>query len=162
MFRKFCHIYWMQQKFLKFQGKSLKQLAMCWKKKEKRQENQWRFLVYKKFLMKAFVGMNLLTWLPKGEPQSFSLHFLNNSTYSEWKKQSNCAIVLLWALVTSLILTQVNGRKVFNNKTFINDMSHVMWKPMPYANNKGADPSAHLCSLISTFVVCCPGSLIPL
>ena len=26
---------------------------------------------------------------------------------------------------------------------------------MPYMNNKGADQSAHPCSLISTFIVCC-------
>ena len=31
---------------------------------------------------------------------------------------------------------------------------------MPYANNKGADQPAHLCSLISTFVVCCLDSMI--
>ena len=33
---------------------------------------------------------------------------------------------------------------------------------MPYANNKGADQPAHLRSLISTFVVCCRDSIIPL
>ena len=32
---------------------------------------------------------------------------------------------------------------------------------MSYANNKGADQSAHLCSLISTFVVCCLDSTAP-
>ena len=31
---------------------------------------------------------------------------------------------------------------------------------MPYANNKGADQPAHPCSLISTFVVRCLGSII--
>ena len=42
-------------------------------------------------------------------------------------------------------------------------MSLVMRKPfMPYGNNKGADQPAHLRSLISTFVVCCPDSIIPL
>ena len=33
---------------------------------------------------------------------------------------------------------------------------------MPYANNKGADQPAHLRSLISAFVVCCPDCTIPL
>ena len=33
---------------------------------------------------------------------------------------------------------------------------------MPYANNKGVDQPVHLCSLISTFVVCCLDSIIPL
>ena len=33
---------------------------------------------------------------------------------------------------------------------------------MPHANNKGADPPAHPCSLISAFVVCCLNSVIPL
>ena len=31
---------------------------------------------------------------------------------------------------------------------------------MPYANNKGADPPAHLCSLMSAFVVRCLDSII--
>ena len=33
---------------------------------------------------------------------------------------------------------------------------------MPYANNNGADQPAHLRSLISTFVVRCLGSIIPI
>ena len=33
---------------------------------------------------------------------------------------------------------------------------------MSYANNKGADQPVHLRSLISTFVVCCLDSIIPL
>ena len=33
---------------------------------------------------------------------------------------------------------------------------------MPYANNKSVDQTAHLCSLISTFVVCCLDSIISL
>ena len=33
---------------------------------------------------------------------------------------------------------------------------------MSYANNKGADQPAHLCSLISTFVVCFLDSIVPL
>ena len=33
---------------------------------------------------------------------------------------------------------------------------------MPYANNKGVDQPVHLCSLISTFVVHCLHSIIPL
>ena len=33
---------------------------------------------------------------------------------------------------------------------------------MKYANNKDADQPAHLCSLISTFVVRCLDSIIPL
>ena len=33
---------------------------------------------------------------------------------------------------------------------------------MPYANNKGADQPAHLCSLISAFVVRCLDSIIHL
>ena len=38
-----------------------------------------------------------------------------------------------------------------------------MRKPfLPYANNKGADQPAHPRSLISTFVVCCLDSIIPL
>ena len=38
-----------------------------------------------------------------------------------------------------------------------------MRKPvLPYANNKGADQPAHPCSLISTFVVRCLDSIIPL
>ena len=37
-----------------------------------------------------------------------------------------------------------------------------MRKPMPYANNKGADQPAHPCSLISAFVVRCLDSIIPL
>ena len=37
-----------------------------------------------------------------------------------------------------------------------------MIKFMPYANNKGADQSAHPHSLISAFVVRCPVSIIPL
>ena len=42
-------------------------------------------------------------------------------------------------------------------------MSLVMRKPvLPYANNKGADQPAHPRSLISTFVVRCLDSVIPL
>ena len=38
-----------------------------------------------------------------------------------------------------------------------------MRKPvMPYVNNKGAYQPTHLCSLISTFVVRCLDSIIPL
>ena len=38
-----------------------------------------------------------------------------------------------------------------------------MRKPVVlYGNNKSADPPAHLRSLISTFIVCCLGSMIPL
>ena len=33
---------------------------------------------------------------------------------------------------------------------------------LPYANNKGVDQPAHQHSLISTFVVCCLDSIIPL
>ena len=33
---------------------------------------------------------------------------------------------------------------------------------LPYANNKGADQPAHLRSLISTFVVRCPDSILSL
>ena len=33
---------------------------------------------------------------------------------------------------------------------------------MPYANNKGADQPVHLCSLISTFVVRCLDSIMPI
>ena len=33
---------------------------------------------------------------------------------------------------------------------------------MPYANNNGADQPAHPCSLISTFVVHCLDSIMPL
>ena len=41
--------------------------------------------------------------------------------------------------------------------------SHVMRKPvLPYANNKGADQPAQPRSLISTFVVRCLDSIIPL
>ena len=41
--------------------------------------------------------------------------------------------------------------------------NHVMRKPVvPYANNKGADQPAHLCSLISAFVVHYQDSIIPL
>ena len=42
------------------------------------------------------------------------------------------------------------------------DLSHIMRKPvMPYANNKGTDQTAHLCSLISAVVVRCLDSIIP-
>ena len=42
-------------------------------------------------------------------------------------------------------------------------MTRVTRKPvLPYVNNKGADQPAHLRSLISTFVVCCLDSIIPL
>ena len=37
---------------------------------------------------------------------------------------------------------------------------HAKMCLMPYANNKGADPSAHARSLISTFVVCCLDSMV--
>ena len=43
----------------------------------------------------------------------------------------------------------------------VSQMSHVMRKPV-YANNKGADQSAHPRSLISTFVFRCLDSIIPL
>ena len=33
---------------------------------------------------------------------------------------------------------------------------------LPYSNNKGPDQPAHLCSLISTFVVSCLGSILPI
>ena len=41
-------------------------------------------------------------------------------------------------------------------------MSRAMWKMylMPYANNKGADQTAHSRSLISAFVIRCLDSLI--
>ena len=42
-------------------------------------------------------------------------------------------------------------------------MSYIMRKPvLPYANNKGADQSAHPRSLISAFVIRCLDSIIPL
>ena len=42
-------------------------------------------------------------------------------------------------------------------------MSHVMRKPVyAIANNKGADQPAHPRSLISTFIVRCPDSIIPI
>ena len=40
--------------------------------------------------------------------------------------------------------------------------SHVKMCLMPYANNKGADQPAHPRSLISTFVVRCLDSIMPL
>ena len=41
-------------------------------------------------------------------------------------------------------------------------MSHAMRNLfLPYANNKGADQSAHPHSLISAFVVCCLDGIIP-
>ena len=55
----------------------------------------------------------------------------------------------------------------------IKDLDQTMWMGrliwatswenlfMPYANNKGTDQPAHLCSLISTFVVRCLDSIIP-
>ena len=46
---------------------------------------------------------------------------------------------------------------------FLSEMSHVMRKSvLPYANNKGADQPAHPHSLISTFVVRCLDTIIPL
>ena len=39
---------------------------------------------------------------------------------------------------------------------------HAKMCVMPYANNKSADQAAHLCSLISTFVVLCLDSIIPI
>ena len=39
---------------------------------------------------------------------------------------------------------------------------HEKTRFMPYANNKGADQPAHLRSLISTFVVHCLDSIIPI
>ena len=41
-------------------------------------------------------------------------------------------------------------------------LSHIMSLFIPYANNKGADRPAHPCSLISTFVVSCLDSIIPI
>ena len=42
-------------------------------------------------------------------------------------------------------------------------MSHIMRKPvLPYANNKRADQPVHPRSQISTFIVLCLDSLIPL
>ena len=44
----------------------------------------------------------------------------------------------------------------------INGPGHVKMCFMPYANNKGADQPVHPRSLISTFVVHCLGSIMPL
>ena len=46
----------------------------------------------------------------------------------------------------------------------VNNKWSTSWKNLllQYANNKGADQPAHLCSLISTFVVRCLDSIIPL
>ena len=41
-------------------------------------------------------------------------------------------------------------------------MGHEIMCLMPYANNKGADQPAHPRSLISTFVVHCLDSIVPL
>ena len=43
-----------------------------------------------------------------------------------------------------------------------NEPGHEKMCLMPYANNKSADQPAHLCSLISAFVVCCKDRMIPL
>ena len=40
-------------------------------------------------------------------------------------------------------------------------MSHVLRKPVN-GNNEGTDQPVHPCSLISTFVVCCLDSIIPI
>ena len=54
-----------------------------------------------------------------------------------------------------------------NSSTYIIGVSEIWatsWENqfMSYANNKGADQTAHLRSLISAFVVCCLYSKIPL
>ena len=43
-----------------------------------------------------------------------------------------------------------------------NEPGHEKMCLMPYANNKGADQTAHLRSLISAFVVCCLYSVMSL
>ena len=54
------------------------------------------------------------------------------------------------------------GQKRSNVCSIISDASWENLFFLPYANNKGADQPAHLCSLISTFVVHCLDSIIPL
>ena len=49
-----------------------------------------------------------------------------------------------------------------NRKSYLNEPHHEKTCFLPYGNNKGADQPAHLRSLISTFVLCCLDSIIPL
>ena len=49
---------------------------------------------------------------------------------------------------------------LYSTRPLLMGPSHVKTSLMPYENNKGADQPAHPCSLISTFVVHCLGSMI--
>ena len=59
--------------------------------------------------------------------------------------------------------TQVSCYSEVNFSMVLLQLSHVMRKPfMQYVNNKGVAQPAYPCSLISTFVVHCLDSLIPI
>ena len=65
--------------------------------------------------------------------------------------------------ISFCVFCQIFFGKWSLNKTSLFKMRQVMKKLLlPYANNKGADQPAHPRSLISTFVVRCPDSKIPL
>ena len=63
----------------------------------------------------------------------------------------------------SLDTTQIQALPAKSQwKVTLHGPGHAKKCLMPYANNKGADQPAHPLSLISTIVVCCLDSIIPL
>ena len=66
-------------------------------------------------------------------------------------------------MISSMLLILISNIKQLLCHIVYSQMSHVMRKPvLPYVNNKSVGQPAHPRSLISTFVVHCLDSIIPL
>ena len=91
----------------------------------------------------GWVGSINLNHQDKSEALCFRIHFaLPRCNYA-------AGLALTWTQLSYFYLTSFEPR---HKKTYL----------MPYANNKDADQPAHLRSLVSTFVVRCLYSIIPI
>ena len=98
--------------------------------------------------------------------KSFHLIF---STLCRYLIQLLCLHFKLWGgggdqlyLLPSFISSFYTFVMISNEVWVRNGPGHAKMCLMPYVNNKGADQPAHPCSLISTFIVCCLDSIMPL
>ena len=91
-----------------------------------------------------------------------SLFAIPSTSWMHWcmLKQPCSNSRMITAIISGVTVLQFN----FYGNMDPSNLSLVMRKTclLPNANNKGTDQPAHPCSLISTFVVCCLDSIIPL
>ena len=95
---------------------------------------------------------------------SQALHPMISFACQIFSVQPHSACVLLQSSLCCALHVQTISSYWCGALRKVIDSNTCTWKNlfMPYANNKGADQSAHMRSLISTFVVCCLDSIIPL